>query len=987
MAEPARRQDSDIEPDIRPHFGVNSHAERARDLADHENRASASGADSESNSGIDALREGEQTPPPAHTYTGTGKQPQKASFISRFKGNKKWLATLGISGALLTIGIGFLSLLPLKLEMFIKNITGVASSIPAHAVEQRTEYLLVRALATQLIMKANANMPENEAKLVFCGNGSVACSLFTTWGSEYFEKKLGFTIDVDAQGRATLGGKAQRWQVSISSGERNIDTAMREIDKHADMRKYLKEEIKKTSKSSNFVTRYLARKILMQKYGIKNWRGPPAIENKIDSAVTKLDNAKATLKTNIFKNTVGKISPRMATYLACLQGGTSCEKLISELSKEVVDPNSAVDSEGNPLSEDSEEYKRLASQKAAAEAFNAELSSTSSNSGELMSKFFSKKVIAMVGGGAAGVGILDLVFRSVDSVDSRALEQINYDIITQAYTGFGYGDEAGVVVTNEKMKVNEGEFDIETLAAATELFNEAEKSPLLQAESGILNNTGASVSRECDTAEGAKVVALEPGQLVCPERRAVKDYSSAFVNMPGWSALAVIADGWVNSVSKVIDLIGESVTNILKAIPGVEAALNSLGDLLQPSIEWLMGLIFDIPTIGPEATGANNYDALSGAIRIEQNELMLSGVDSSGKAMGGGGSLLTDQQVAMVRNSYQDSERQYYDSQPMMAKLFDANLQGSFLQQLILKTPTSTATLGQLPMTALQTAFAGQTASAATADNTANPFGLPMYGYSVNDPALTQDPEVYTPAKCEETNKAREDSLGLYDGKPHDGKTLPKVEGTASLIPTYGVSDPCALEKMVVGAALQAEGITNDQYSYGALSAPGTPTATTGSLANSGNIKDDGWAWPAPKGTKACGFSCYGGHNGMDVSPVPVGTDVYAARDGVVTHAGPDMYMTQAACTAAAPFAKFNGTQYTIMIQHTINGSRVDTLYTHLSADGIKVKVGDTVKAGDFIALSGNTGCSQAAHLHFGIYNGGFPRNAVDPTTILGTSG
>ncbi|MNR57424.1 Glycyl-glycine endopeptidase ALE-1 precursor [compost metagenome] len=75
------------------------------------------------------------------------------------------------------------------------------------------------------------------------------------------------------------------------------------------------------------------------------------------------------------------------------------------------------------------------------------------------------------------------------------------------------------------------------------------------------------------------------------------------------------------------------------------------------------------------------------------------------------------------------------------------------------------------------------------------------------------------------------------------------------------------------------------------------------------------------------------------------------------------------------------------MIQHTINGSRVDTLYTHLSADGIKVKVGDTVKAGDFIALSGNTGCSQAAHLHFGIYNGGFPRNAVDPTTILGTSG
>ncbi len=103
-------------------------------------------------------------------------------------------------------------------------------------------------------------------------------------------------------------------------------------------------------------------------------------------------------------------------------------------------------------------------------------------------------------------------------------------------------------------------------------------------------------------------------------------------------------------------------------------------------------------------------------------------------------------------------------------------------------------------------------------------------------------------------------------------------------------------------------------------------------------------------------------HRGPDEYAIdwrmPVGTPVHAAREGIVVQSKDDM-------NEGGPERKFEKCANCLLIQHpdgTIG------IYGHLMQGGNKVKVGDHVKAGDLIALSGNTGFSNGAHLHFAVF-------------------
>ena len=94
-------------------------------------------------------------------------------------------------------------------------------------------------------------------------------------------------------------------------------------------------------------------------------------------------------------------------------------------------------------------------------------------------------------------------------------------------------------------------------------------------------------------------------------------------------------------------------------------------------------------------------------------------------------------------------------------------------------------------------------------------------------------------------------------------------------------------------------------------------------------------------------------HEGMDFT-APVGTDIFATGNGIVTYAG-----------------WRQGYGETIEIDHGFNYA---TRYAHCSK--LMVRVGQKVKRGDVIALVGNTGKSTGPHLHYEVHYLGRP---IDP--------
>ena len=66
------------------------------------------------------------------------------------------------------------------------------------------------------------------------------------------------------------------------------------------------------------------------------------------------------------------------------------------------------------------------------------------------------------------------------------------------------------------------------------------------------------------------------------------------------------------------------------------------------------------------------------------------------------------------------------------------------------------------------------------------------------------------------------------------------------------------------------------------------------------------------------------------------------------------------------------------------HGSGIDTGYAHLANGGILVGIGQSVRAGQQIGLSGATGAATGCHLHFEVYVNG---TQVDPVPFMSARG
>lgn len=95
----------------------------------------------------------------------------------------------------------------------------------------------------------------------------------------------------------------------------------------------------------------------------------------------------------------------------------------------------------------------------------------------------------------------------------------------------------------------------------------------------------------------------------------------------------------------------------------------------------------------------------------------------------------------------------------------------------------------------------------------------------------------------------------------------------------------------------------------------------------------------------------------VDVA-MPIGTDIVAARAGIVLGVASDNWRS------GTDLQRDGASANLVRILHN-DGTM--SLYAHLNINSVRVKPGDRVSAGQYIADSGNTGFSTGPHLHFAV--------------------
>jgi murein DD-endopeptidase MepM/ murein hydrolase activator NlpD len=116
--------------------------------------------------------------------------------------------------------------------------------------------------------------------------------------------------------------------------------------------------------------------------------------------------------------------------------------------------------------------------------------------------------------------------------------------------------------------------------------------------------------------------------------------------------------------------------------------------------------------------------------------------------------------------------------------------------------------------------------------------------------------------------------------------------------------------------------------------------------------------------------------NAVDIE-MPVGTAIHAAREGVVINV--------AARHFRSGLSQQNMDEANFV--QVMHDDGTHAIYAHLQLDTVRVKVGQRIARGEYIANSGNTGFSSGPHLHFVVLHNVGLRSESVPVTFSGPGG
>ena len=194
-----------------------------------------------------------------------------------------------------------------------------------------------------------------------------------------------------------------------------------------------------------------------------------------------------------------------------------------------------------------------------------------------------------------------------------------------------------------------------------------------------------------------------------------------------------------------------------------------------------------------------------------------------------------------------------------------------------------------------------------------------------------------------------------------------------------GTSYPATLEPRTRQVLIEARESANtrQQLQFESLAALGSPQAThhparpyrvpfaVGTSNRVSQAYPDHFTHVTPDSLYAIDFA------------LPDGSAVYAARAGTVINVRHDSFRGG---TGAVMADQAN-------LIEILHDDGTIAVYGHLHWDSIRVRIGQHVVAGEYIADSGNTGFSSGPHLHFAVWRNSGERDVSVPVEFAGPAG
>lgn len=337
---------------------------------------------------------------------------------------------------------------------------------------------------------------------------------------------------------------------------------------------------------------------------------------------------------------------------------------------------------------------------------------------------------------------------------------------------------------------------------ADHLSQPAESSPLYQDILGNQNtktslldifNPSSALAAPATTPSGYTCDDKTPvpaGELVCPEEKigntnSILGFVDKLFATPPFNILKEAAGVWQSTVGRGLGFVSSIFGDIISAVPGVSQLQDKIGELAGNFIQEIGKKVFHT-AVGPNMSGGRLFNVLAAGA---------DGIGGDFAQYGLGGSVLTPGQVAEIENSQAELKQQEFSQKPFFARMFSTSDTSSMISHLALATPTNTVAAAQKglgsvltnPMATIFSSFGTMFTTKRTYAATVKPdaFGLPQFGYALNDNSVNIDGNLLTKEYCTKMNKDWANSVEIDELTGLD---------------IHKTTNPCLLESATVAA-------------------------------------------------------------------------------------------------------------------------------------------------------------------------------------------